>query len=49
MKGISLVKFAENLPDVLIPLKVVNGASFDITKITRASLLFQADFPKMLF
>ena len=30
-------------------LKVVKGANFDKMKITGASLLFQTDFPKLLF
>ena len=30
-------------------LNVTNGANFDITKITGASLLFQTDFPRLLF
>ena len=30
-------------------LKVANGANFDRSKITGASLLFQTDFPRLLF
>ena len=30
------------------PLKAANGATFDITKITGVSLLFQTDFPNYL-
>ena len=29
--------------------EVANGANFDITKITGVLLLFQNDFPKLLF
>ena len=34
---------------LIVNLKVVNGANFDITKITEAALLFQTDFPRLLF
>ena len=34
---------------ILMTLKASNGANFDITKIARASLLFQTDFPDCCF
>ena len=34
---------------ILMTLKASNGANFDITKIPRASLLFQTDFPDCCF